>query len=51
MSAVHDETEIGLEDNIEDVGSEHGSQSLEKSLENGDGATSQVSSTAEIPGE
>lgn len=47
MSTVQDETEIGLEADIEDVGSEHESQSLEKSLENGDNAATLVPSNAE----
>ena len=51
MSTVQDETEIGLEEDIEDANSEHETPSLETSLENGDRATGPVSSIAEIPGE
>lgn len=51
MSTVQDETEIGLEEDIEDASSEHEAQSLEKSLENGDNATSLVPNNAEVPGE
>lgn len=48
MSTVQDGTEIGLEADIEDASSEHESQSLEKSLENGDNAASLVPSNAEV---
>lgn len=48
MSTVQDETETGLEADIEDASSEHESQSLEKSLENGDNAASLVPSNAEV---